>query len=548
MPMAERYDFDVVVVGAGPVGLLLAVELGRRGARTLLVEQLEAPSLWPKFDRCNARTMEIFRRLGLAERVRALGYPPEAPMDVFIVTRLADPPLLHQPYPSVAERRAKIAATTDGSEPLEPYQLVSQNRIEPLLKDVAEGTPNVTVRYGCRLTGFEQDETGVTVALESKAGAVERVRVQYLAGCDGGRSLVRRTLDIPLEGQAGTRDVHQICFGSPDLYDLIPIGKGRHYYIADAEGSTLVVQGSRDEFTLNTNAPEGSDIEAIVRDRVGFPFTLEVRNVGTWRRHLLLADRYRDGRVFIAGDAAHQVIPTGGLGMNTGIGDAIDLAWKLAGTIAGWGGPGLLESYDHERRRVGARNREASTFGAQGVLGWRSKVRADVIRDEGPEGEAARAEVVAAARANHRRMHEMIGAEIGYTYAGSPIVAQEPGNPEEWDIVSYVPHSRPGVRILHVWLKDGRAIQDLLGPDYTLLDLTGETDGGELVSAFTAIGAPLRVVGLREPRIREIYGCALLLVRPDLHIVWRGDALPQDAAGLAALATGHAVGHRVPNS
>jgi hypothetical protein len=171
-----------------------------------------------------------------------------------------------------------------------------------------------------------------------------------------------------------------------------------------------------------------------------------------------------------------------------------------------------------------------------------------VIREEGPEGEAARAEVVAAARANHRRMHEMIGAEIGYTYAGSPIVAQEPGNPEEWDIVSYVPHSRPGVRIPHVWLKDGRAIQDLLGPDYTLLDLTGETDGGELVSAFAAIGAPLRVVGLREPRVREVYGCALLLVRPDLHIVWRGDALPRDAAGLAALATGHAAGHRVPNS
>jgi len=531
-------DRDVLVAGAGPVGLTLAIDLARRGVRTLLVEQQPGPDPWPKFDRCNARTMEIFRRLGLADRVRALGYPPEAPMDVFIVTRLCDPPLLKLHYPSVAERRATIAATADASEPLEPYQLVSQNRLEPLLREVAEATLGLTVRYSCTLAGFEQDQAGVTALLAPAGGAEERVRVRYLAGCDGGRSDVRKALGIALEGTGGKNVVQQICFRSDELYDRIPMGKGRHYYFADAYGSTLIVQGDRREFTLNTNAPEDVDHAALVRDRVGFPFAFELLNIGRWKRNLLLADRYGEGRVFIAGDAAHLVIPTGGLGMNSGIGDAIDLSWKLAGAVAGWAGPALLGSYGIERRTVGERNRAASGWASQGVLAWRSTVR-PAVRDPGPAGDLARHAVAEAARADHWRVHDMVGVEIGYSYAGSPVIAEEPGNRAEWDIVHYDPHTRPGVRIPHIWLNDGRAMQDVLGDGFTLLDLTARHDTAGLEAAFRAHDVPLATVRRDEPNVRDVYGCSLLLLRPDLHIVWRGDSPPGDAAALAALATGH---------
>ncbi len=530
--------FDVIVVGAGPVGLTLAIDLGQRGVKCLIMERDPTTGPWPKMDRSNARTMEIYRRLGIADRVRALGYPPEAPMDVFIVTRLCDPPLFKFHYPSVAECRAKGAATTDASQPLEPYQLVSQNKLEPLLKEVAEATPNVTVRYGCELVGFEQEDDGVTVEARLLDGRRERIRARYMAGCDGGASMVRKTLGIKLEGKGRIRSMRQICFRSDELYDLIPMGKGRHYYVADVEGAVFIAQGDRKEFTLNVDLPEDADFAQAIRDRAGFPFEFELLNISPWQLHLLVADRYGSGRVFIAGDAAHLVIPTGGLGMNSGIGDAIDLSWKLAATIGGWGGPGLLESYEQERRPVGLRNREASGWAAAGMGLWRAAVRRE-IRDDTSEGKVLRAEVARLASLHHRRVHDMIGVEFGYTYAGSPLIAYEPDNLPVWDTVVYEPHTRPGVRIPHVWLKDGRAVQDVLGRDYTLLDLQGDCDTRTFELAFTALGAPLDVVRLDEPHVREVYGCSLLLLRPDLHIAWRGDELPKDTDALCALATGH---------
>ncbi|MGH6881897.1 MAG: FAD-dependent monooxygenase, partial [Hypericibacter sp.] len=220
-PIGDASDFDVIVAGAGPVGLTLAIDLGRRGVRCLIVERNPTTAPWPKMDRSNARTMECYRRIGIVDRVRALGYPPENPMDVFIVTRLCDPPLAVLPYPSVAESRAGIASCQDGSLPLEPYQLVSQNALEPLLKEVAEATLNVTVRYGCELIDFAQDNSGVTVLARLLDGSEQLLRGAYLAGCDGGVSTVRKKLGIKLEGRGRIRDACQVIFRSSDLYERI---------------------------------------------------------------------------------------------------------------------------------------------------------------------------------------------------------------------------------------------------------------------------------------------------------------------------------------
>lgn len=530
--------FDVIVVGAGPVGMTLAIDLGRRGVRTLLLEKDQATKQYPKMDRSNARTMEIYRRLGIAERVRSLGYPPDASMDVFIVTRLCDPPLATLHYPSVAEHRGRIAECIDGSEPLEPYQLVSQNDLEPLLKEVAESTPNVTVKFGCELKDFSQDDEGVAAALQTVDGRTVEVRAPYLVGCDGGASTVRKGLGIKLQGQGSIRALRQISFYSDELYERIPIGQGRHYYFADKESASFVVQGSRKVFTMNAILGDDADVEQAIRERVGFDFEFKVISSTHWKHHLLIAERYRDKRVLIAGDAAHLVIPTGGLGMNTGIGDAIDLSWKLAGTIAGWGGPNLLDSYEWERRKVGLRNVQAAGWAAQGMGMWRSLWKPHVMEDS-PEGAALRAQISSAAEQHHRRVHEMVGVELGYSYAGSPLIAWEEGNAGEWDTTKYTQHTRPGVRIPHMWLKDGRALQDALGCGYTLLDLTGQYATDRLQARFAAAGAPLDVLHLDEPRIRAVFGHPLLLLRPDLHIFWRGDALPAALDEFVLAATGH---------
>ena len=334
------------------------------------------------------------------------------------------------------------------------------------------------------------------------------------------------------------RDLVQVIFRSDDLYERIATGKGRHYQFADAAGSSLVAQGDRKEFTLHSSLPADTDFRPVIGNLIGFPCDFEIRHIVPWRHHLLIAERYRDRRVLLAGDAVHLVIPTGGLGMNTGVGDAFDLSWKLAGVIKGWGGGGLLDGYETERRPIGVRNVAAAGWAAAGVPIWRALVT-PAAYDATPEGEAKRRELAMSFDVNHRRMHGMVGVEAGYSYAGSPLIAEEAGNAAEWETSRYEPHARPGVRLPHMWLKDGRAMQDVLGDDYTLLDLCGECDSGKLEDAFRALGAPLDVVRLDEERVRGVYGASVFLLRPDLHVVWRGEGPPADPAGLAGLATGH---------
>ena len=536
---------QVIIAGAGPTGLTLAVDLGLRGIRCTLVEQKEAPQFLPKMERCNARSMEIYRRMGLADKIRAAGLPRDVPMDVFIVLQnLVESPLLHKQYPSVAELQAQIAATHDGTLPLEPYQLISQYTLEPLLKSVAESLPSVTVRFGCELISFTQDEGSVTATVKDAGGTVSQIGAQYLVGCDGGASIVRKQLGIALTDEGKLPNMlayRQALYYCEDLFERIPIGKGRHYHVADNRATQLIVQDSTRHFSLHSLVETDAEMATMFEKTVAMPVNYKELYVGQWKQNLLLAERYGAGRVFLAGDAAHLVIPTGGLGMNSGVGDAIDLSWKLAAVLQGWGGPKLLPSYEIERRQVGEHVVAASRFATLGRRKWRSMWRPN-IRDDTPEGAATRAELARVADVEQRKSNEMIGAELGYRYTGSPLIAAESGEGPAVDFIDYRPTTWPGARLPHVWLDDGTAMADRIGygTGYTLLRLGGSAaDVAALTRAFAALGAPLQVLDIGDVRPREIYGYDLLLLRPDLHVAWRGNRLPDAPARLAAMATGH---------
>ena len=537
----NRIDTEVLIVGAGPVGLVLAIDLGQRGVCCTLIERKDAPQFLPKMERCNARTMEIFRRMGIVDTVRAAGLRADVPMDVYLVLALNRPPLLHLPYPSVAEARRRIDACTDGTMPLEPYQLISQYTLEPLLKSIAESLPTVTVRYGCEFVSFDQDASGVTTKILFQ-DKTSKVKSRYLVGCDGGTSAVRQQLGIGLRGEGDLLRFRQALYYCEELFGKLPIGngpgQGRHYHVVDECASFLIMQDSTRHWTLHARVAQDADMARQFEATVGIPVKYEMLNVGEWKHNLLLADHYGMDRVFLAGDAVHLVIPTGGLGMNSGVGDAVDLGWKLAGTLQGWGGPNLLASYEVERRQVGDRNVGASRYASAGRRKWRSLYRPE-IGDDSAAGKAARDHLVRVADVEQRKSNEMIGAELGYRYVGSPVIWEEPGGPEHL-FREYVPTTWPGARLPHVWLKDHVAIQDRIGRGYTLLRLGGcREDASVLANAMRTCGAPFDVLDIPDAGARDLYGCDLILLRPDLHVAWRGQRAPAQPQALAALVTGN---------
>ena len=528
---------QVLIVGAGPVGLTLALDLGQRGVRCLLIERNATAIQLPKMERCNARTMEIFRRLGIAEQVRKAGLPADAPMDVFLALSMAEPPLVHLPYPSVSAAKAEIAANNDG-RPLEPYQLISQYTLEPLMRSMVEILPDVDVRFSCELVSFVQDERCVTAAVREADGATAMIEAEYMVGCDGGASTVRRQLGIRLEGEGNIRKLRQAHFHCSALYEFAAVGKGRHYHIADGPlFPFLILQDSTRHWSLHAAAATDAEMADIFRGAVATDVPFEMLSVNEWTQHLLCAERYGEKRTYLAGDAAHLVIPTGGLGMNTGIGDATDLAWKLAGSLQGWGGPALLASYEVERRQVGLRNVAAAGAAMSGRLGWRAAWRPD-IREA--SGEAARAEICQRFDTEQRKVTEILGIECGYRYVGSPLVAlpkQEEG--PDPNSPRYVPTAWPGARLPHAWLADGTAMHDRLGAGFTLLRLGGTcADSATLEDAIRETGAPFEVIDIPDPLVRDLCERDLVVVRPDLHVVWRGNRAPTGPWEIAAQITG----------
>jgi 2-polyprenyl-6-methoxyphenol hydroxylase-like FAD-dependent oxidoreductase len=533
-------ETPVLIVGGGPVGLTLAVDLGARGVPCVLVESKDEPAFLPKMERCNARSLEIFRRMGIVERVRDAAYPRDYPMDVFHVTTLTDPPIARIPYPSVNELKAQAAARNDGVMPLEPYQLISQYTLEPLLKTIADENPLVDVRFGHELVSFEQDATGVTARVRTTAGADVVFRAAYMVGCDGGTSTVRKQLRIGLDGKGNLRTLHQALFRCDRLYDVVPIGHGRHYYVSDENLSAIVCQDSCRHFSLHAEFATDEEMPGIFARIVDTPVEFEMLAVTKWNWNLLCAQRYLDGRVFLCGDSAHLVVPTAGLGLNTGIGDAIDLSWKLAAVLAGWGGPELLRSYEDERRPVGIRNVKVSDAASHDRLDFRSETYRPWIREDSERGREARANLARAATHETGTTTIISGIERGYRYANSAILWPEAGDGPDPEGYVYAPTSWPGARLPHMWLKDGGPLLDRLGPWFTVLRFGDRVDTAGLESALAGGGVPYRTLALdADEPAHEVYeGFDALLIRPDVHVAWRGDRTPDDPQRIVAVATG----------
>ena len=378
--------------------------------------------------------------------------------------------------------------------------------------------------------------------MRTNSGSIQDLRASYLVGCDGGASTVRKELGIELSGEGNLLALQQALYRCDDLFDRLPIGngpgKGRHYHVADDKATFLIMQDSTRHWTLHSVVETAAEMNRQFEKTIGVPIKYEMLSCAPWRQNLLLADRYGKDRVFLAGDAVHLVIPTGGLGMNSGVGDAIDLSWKLAATLRGWGGPGLLQSYEIERRQVGERNVGASRYATLGRRKWRAMWRPD-IRDDTPAGEQTRRNLSAVAAIEQRKSNEMIGAELGYRYVDSPIICNIPGGPEHL-FRDYQPTTWPGARLPHVWCDDGTAMQDHIPDGYTILKLGGTSaDASGLADAIRSRGAPVTVLDVPDRIARDVYGYDLILLRPDLHVVWRAQQPPDNAAEIAAIATGH---------
>ncbi len=524
--------YPVLIAGGGPVGLALAIELGWRGIHCLVVEQGDGTVDFPTTNLANTRTCEHLRRWGLADRMRYdSGYPTDYPRNYVFVTRMNGYEVARFDHPANGDPASRSPYSPEGR------LWISKPYFDPVLHEHVSTLPTVEVRYRTSFESFQQDGQKVTAQIvDTQTGQPTRIEADYLVGCDGGKSSVRHRLGIQLQGVFAQGMNVAVLFRAP-LLSVSRHGPAVQYQIINAQiqGAIAAVDGSelwrlnirgvRQEHLDSLNAPEK------LRHALGENIPFELLAVRPWTGHCLVAERYQQGRVFLAGDAAHLLWPAGGFGMNTGVGDAVDIGWKLAAVLQGWGGPRLLDSYGLERRPVGMIN---VTEAGEMRAGFDSQIPFSLLLEEdGEEGnrlrEKARA-VILRTRAKEFQ-HDSAGIELGYRYENSRICVSDGSPPPPLDHGLYVPSTWPGVRAPHVWLRDGRSTLDLFGKGFTLLVLSSQgIDGSAFTDAARQAGLPLDIVSLDELQVREVYERPLVLVRPDGHVAWRGDAVPANAA------------------
>ncbi|MGH2909234.1 MAG: FAD-dependent monooxygenase [Solirubrobacteraceae bacterium] len=527
---------EVVISGGGPVGLATAVELALRGIECVVVEPRATVShARPRCKTVNIRTMEHLRRGGIAQRFRERApLPVSFSQDIVFCTSLAGREL--------SRFHGVLGLAAEGDRFAEPGQQSPQYVLEELLRDVVAETPPATLLTGWRVVGLDQDDERVRVQITDDAGSSAAITCAYAVGCDGARSAVRDAIGVNYVGERALAPNFGMVFRAPGLLEQTAHGPAVQYWILNRAAPALMGpidrHGTWGLIALGVDRATGeSQALEIIQAAAGMDVKADVLSHDPWTARMQLVDRLRDGRVFLAGDAAHLNPPFGGHGLNTGVGDAVDLGWKLAAVLQGWGGPRLLDSYEAERRPIQTRVIAAGTANNR-VLA--TDLLSDGVDEEGAAGDRARHAADQKIQAAKRAEFHALSLVLDLAYEGSPVIASPGTGRALSDDDEPVLEARAGARLPHFWVAPGRSIYDELGDGLTLLTLGQEPDRGcgACERAAIARGLPLRMVHRREPALRDRYGAAALLIRPDQHVAWRGNALPDDCGALLDLVRG----------
>ncbi|MDX3907793.1 MAG: FAD-dependent monooxygenase [Pigmentiphaga sp.] len=515
---------SVAIVGAGPVGLSLAIDLAWRGIDSLVIEKESGHVTHPRAGFISVRTMEFFRRWGIARAVRESGFPDDFALSIEFCTSLSGHTLARDEYPSI------------GAMPLphwspEKKQRCPQHWLDPVLKMALRDSRHGKLLVDTAVESFEQDGSGVRLrAKNTRLGHSLTIHADYLVGCDGANSTIRSGLGISMEGKGHLNYSMSVLFSCPDLLRQCGKEAAERFLLIGPEGTwgnvtvidgrevwRLTVYGSASKFDLDSFDARAWVLRALGTDQIDF----EIISILPWKRAELIAECYGIDRVLLAGDSVHTMSPTGGMGMNTGLGDVFDLGWKLQATLEGWGGPKLLASYTEERKPVAIRNAAYSTHNYKT---WVSPRRCEYLLEDSKRAEAARREIGENMKRATQYEWQSWGLQMGYRYEGSPICEPDGTPPTPDDYSAYVPTARPGSRAPHIWLAPGHSIIDLFGKGFTLLvfDQAAIEQAQSFTRAAAQRGVPLIVRQIGEPGAAELYETPLVLVRPDGHVAWRG--------------------------
>lgn len=549
---------DVLIAGGGPCGLMLANELGRRGVRCLLVDPKNGTTLTPQANATQARTMEHYRRLGIAQEIRAQGLPPDHPTDIAYFTRYTGHELARLQLPTAAQAVKNVRSMGGSWSAAELPHRVSQKYVETVLRKHAQSLPDADLRYGWALESFEDQGTHVLAKIRQNgaAGAVA-VKARYLAGVDGPRSLVRNRLGISWSGASGVKrefmggKMFAVHFRAAAFYEVLKSPQAWMYVSVNPQRRAFMASvDGKSEFAFHAAIHEGEDADAwtfddaqrIFSEALGTQIPMQVLSVCTWTAgHSLVAQHMQRGRVFIGGDAAHLFTPTGGLGYNTAIEDAVNLGWKLAAVLRGSAPETLLDSYELERKPLAERNTAYARSFADSV-GMFSAL--PLLEQDDEAGEAERARASDYLNAHVRREFNIPGITFGGRYDSSPLIVKDGSTPPPDAAGTYVPTASPGGRAPHAWLADGTSLYDSFGFEWTLLALGTDgldvPDAQPFIDAAAALGLSLKLVPQTSAALRDLYEAPLALIRPDQIVAWRGDHAG-DAMQVLMQATGHDV-------
>jgi 2-polyprenyl-6-methoxyphenol hydroxylase-like FAD-dependent oxidoreductase len=541
-------DTEVLIAGGGPFGLMLALELGKRGVRCLLVEPKPGTAFNPQANATQARTMEHFRRHGFADAVRVQGLPADHPTDIAYFTRYCGHELARLQLPTAQQAGLAVKSMGGSWSAAELPHRVSQKFVEAILLEQVRQLPSVTLRHGWRLASFEDEGPSLRARIEAtEGGTAQEVQARYLVGADGARSFVRQQLGIAWGGATGfKRDfmggkMFAVYLRAPDFYSVFPHARAWMYVSVNSQRRAFMASvDGHTEFAFHAAVHEGEDADRwtaedarrIFAEALGREIPIEVLSVLTWTAgHALVAEQFQRGRVFIGGDAAHLFTPTGGLGYNTAVEDAVNLGWKLAHVLQGRAPAALLDSYETERKPLAQRNTGYARQFADsvGLFAATPGLEADT-----PAGAAARAAASEHLNRHVRLEFNIPGVTFGGRYDGSPLIVPDGSAPPPDAPNTYVPTACPGGRPPHAWLADGRSLYDSLHFEWTLLALGPQTaDTAPFAQAAQALGLDLCVVRHAAPELRALYEAPLALIRPDQIVAWRGHSADEAASVLA---------------